>query len=484
MGVLFIFFIALRPPLDPDLGWHLKDGEYLLDHHFQVAKSDIFSYSMPDFPLIMHEWVTDSLMWVLYEKLGLFSLSLFFATIAALAFILASFGVKAKNEYKVIAAMLGIIASIPILGTRPQMLSLLGLSLVIFIIFKFRNNTDSKSIYWLPLIMFLWVNLHGGFAVGLFFVGLFLGIETGKQVFIFALGKLKKASLSEWINKQTISTGAIKKLSAVFFFSSLVTLINPYGWRMYIEVVTTAFDKYARSNIGEWLPVLPTNPMSFQFIIYLVLLAILLIFSWKRLDYTYILISGVFCYLGFSSWRHMPVFLIVSTPLWVGIVESLVGRELINVIRKKWFLFLFLLVLAILANQRFKDSFENSTTQKIAEVGTYPLGAVEYLKENPIEGNMFNEYNWGGFLVWQYPEKKTYIDGRMPSWRKNGFSIFEEFNKTMRYDEGWNETFDKYNINFALVYNNQINEMMFSSIDWKKVYSDPVSLIFLREERK
>ena len=180
----------------------------------------------------------------------------------------------------------------------------------------------------------------------------------------------------------------------------------------------------------------------------------------------------------------MPVFLIVSIPLWVTIVESLVGRELLFVVRKKWFLLIFFVTVLVVANQRIDDSFGNSSIEKVAEKGNYPLAAVEYLKKNPIAGNMFNEYNWGGFLVWQYPEKKTFIDGRMPSWRMNGFSIFQQFNKTMKYDEGWNETFQKYNISFALVYNNPINEMMFSSIGWKKIYSDPSTFIFLREEGK
>jgi len=53
------------------------------------------------------------------------------------------------------------------------------------------------------------------------------------------------------------------------------------------------------------------------------------------------------------------------------------------------------------------------------EEKTYPKKAIEYLKKNPKEGNLFSEYGWGGYLIWKYPEKKTFVDGRMAIWRWN-----------------------------------------------------------------
>lgn len=482
LGVLLIFFIALRPATDPDMGWHLKDGEYILENNFRVAKTDIFSHSMPNFPLIMHEWVTDVGMFLIYDHLGLFALSVLFAVITTVGFLLASWGVKSKVEYKIIASILGAIASIPVLGVRPQMFNLLGLALVIFIIFRFRENINSRLIFWLPLILWLWVNLHGGFSVGLFFVGLFSVLELVKTAGYYSLAKFKKGiNLSEKLKNNTLPLGAIWKLGVVGAVSALATLVNPYGWRVYVEIVTTIFDTYAKANINEWMPVTYANPMSSQFLVYLVLLGILLLFNFRKTDWTYAGMAGVFLWLGFSSWRHMPIFLIVSAPLWVGIVENLVGDELLKVIRKKWALLLLLVAVAIISRQQLQKAWEYGSVEKIAQ-GNYPMGAVQYLRDNPIEGEMFNEYNWGGFLIWQYPEKKVYIDGRMPSWRKNGFSIFEEFNNTLKYNDGWDETFDKHDIQFVLVYNNIVNRVMFLNLGWKEVFNDGFAAIYRRNE--
>lgn len=513
LGVLIIFFMALKSPVDPDMGWHIADGEYLLSHHLKAAQKDIFSHSMADFPLIMHEWVTDVWMFLVSKYFNLFILSAIFSAITTLAFVLATLGVRAKLEYKITAAILAAIASIPVTGVRPQMITLLGLALVIYIIFQLRKNPDTKKIYWLPPIFFLWVNFHGGFAVGLFFIGVFLAVEAAKRILIFAIQKCREyfaayrnfseknilyeqhpvfwarifqsdtlSGLNKILEENTLARGKILKLGTILLFSALATLLNPYGWRVYIEVVTTIFDKYAKQNIGEWLPVTADNPMSWQFLIYLTLLGILLLFSWRRLDWTYLFIALPFLYLGFTSWRHMPVFLIVSTPFWVYIVETITGGELEKIMHRKWFLALMVFAMFLLGRQQISPVWKTSfSVEKLASDGGYPMNAVKYLRENPPAGNMLNEYNWGGFLIWQYPEKKVYIDGRMPSWQTGNFRIFEEFNNIVRYNEGWEKNLEKYDIGFAVLYSNWINDASFSKIGWKKVYSDNLASVYIKQ---
>jgi len=348
--------------------------------------------------------------------------------------------------------------------------------------------------------------------VGLFFIAVFLAVEMAKRVLIFGMRKFglrfqnypvspkgnilferhpamwARISRSEIflkfgkiLEENTLALGKIAKLGIIFSASALATLANPYSWRVYIEVVTTIFDEYAKQNIGEWLPVTAQNPMSWQFLIYLTLLGILLLFSWRKLDCSYLLVALPFLYLGFASWRHMPVFLIISTPFWVYIVEMITGGELERIMHRKWFLALMVLAVFLLGRQQIYPVWKTSfSIEKLAFDGGYPFGAVKYLQENPIEGNMLNEYNWGGFLIWQYPEKKVYIDGRMPSWRLGDFKIFEEFNNTVRYNEGWEKTLEKYDIDFAILYSNWANDTAYLKIGWKKVYSDGLASIYRR----
>lgn len=483
-GAILIFFIALRPPIDPDMGWHLKNGEYLLEHDLKVAKKDIYSNSMAEFPLIMHEWLCDILMFSVYQKFNLSALSLLYALVAGVAFWVASAGVRAKKEYKMIAAILGAIASVPILGVRPQMFNLLFLACVIFVIFKFRIKKESRIIFWLPPLFAVWANMHGGFAAGLFLVGVFVAVEVAKLFFnylvvFFSLKSNFFAKLRPIGQKNLLGWPAAFGLAKILAASTLATLLNPYGWRIYIEVVTTVFDSYAKANISEWLPLSASNPMSFQFIVYLAFLVILLLFSRKKTDLTYLAVTVPFLYLAFSSWRHMPIFLIISTPLWVNIVETLVGSELLALIRKKWFLLLFLVACLFIIKQSIDRTFPLAmSVQKMAEAVGYPYKAVNWLKANPREGKMFNEYNWGGFLIWQYPQKKVFIDGRMASWKMGERRIFKEFNTMVKLDEGWREKFEQNDFDFALVYNNYSNKIIFKELGWKEIYRDDLAIIF------
>jgi hypothetical protein len=487
LGFSLIFFITLRPPTDPDMGWHLRDGKYLVENNFQVAKTDIFSWTMPDFPVVMHEWMTDWLMYIISERAGLFVLALISALITSIAFILVSLGMKNELECKIIAGIMGLIASIPILGVRPQMLSLLGLASVIFVIYEFKANPKTKKIFFLPLIFFIWVNFHGGFPVGLFLLALFILFELFKFFIRWRLRRKREARFSLWLVRY-LEEGKIKgyslfQLAIVSFVSFLLTFVNPYGWRIYVEVFTTVFDTYAKNNIGEWLPVSMVSPISYQFIIYLALFAILLFFGFRKIGHIYLIIALIFLYLAFSSWRHVPIFLIISIPLWVEIVNKLSGQELSRLTRNRWFLLVMAVVVFFVAKQQIQIVYPiSASVDRLAKEGGYPIGAVKYLRENPIEGRMLNEYNWGGFLIWQYPEKKVYIDGRMPSWKLGEYKVFEEFNQIMRFDEGWQDALDRHEIGFVLVYDNFVHRMIFSNIGWEEKYADGLAAIYVRPQ--
>jgi hypothetical protein len=478
-GTLFVYFLCLRAPIDPDMGWHLMDGKYLIEHNFKAAKTDIFSHSMSDFPLIMHEWTHDIMMYKLFIWFNFFGLAMIYAAVTCAAFILVSWGIKAKEEYKIIPAILGAIAGGYVIGVKAQMFSLLGLASIVFIIFKFRQNPKTKLSYLLPLIFLLWVNFHGGFAVGLFFIGVFLSLEYFKKFCHYILGKTKRlGGVRKWLGENSSSYGSLLRLDTIFIFSCLATLINPYGWRIYIEIVTTIFDSYAKSIIGEWLPVSTAIPLAFQLFAYLALLGILLIMSWRKADYTYLAIVIVFLYLAFSSWRHVPIFIIISIPLWVSIVEHLSGKELSKLIQKKWFLAVFLLATVAIGYQRMQITPRSYSIERMSREGNFPIGAVRYLHENTKPGNLWNEYNWGGYLIWQYPERKVYIDGRMASWKLRDRRIFLEFNKAMEHKPGWEKTLEENNITQALVYNNPSNDIAFTNLGWSKAYGDYLSLVF------
>jgi len=356
-----IFFLNLKPALDPDLGWHLGAGQDLIQTK-TLPRFDTYSYTMPDWERVSHEWFLSTIMYFIYEKAGLFVLSIVFALITIATFLLISRLIKVRIEYSLLAVLLGSLGSLSITGIRAQMITLLGLALLLFILFRFRQNQDKKTIYFLPLLFFIWVNLHAGFTVGLFVLGLFLFFEGIKIIYPKAnnfitricqgvkkkiplknlsqkLGFLKnkltrvtnflKAKLSNnELLKESLTPQSWLKLVYVSLFSFAVTFINPYGYKVYSLVIGVMLDKYGRARIGEWQSFNIRSATGWEFVLYLVLLAILVFFYFKKIDLTLLGSGIILVFLAFSSWRNMPLLIIVTIPLWVYIVKNAAGPVL------------------------------------------------------------------------------------------------------------------------------------------------------------
>ena len=83
----------------------------------------------------------------------------------------------------------------------------------------------------------------------------------------------------------------------------------------------------------------------------------------------------------------------------------------------------------------------------------YPVHAISYLKANPCKGNLFNSYNFGGFLIWQLPNTKVYIDGRMPSWRYEGKDYMATYNQVLTEKSVRDTEFSRFDIRCAVIEN-------------------------------
>src|SRR5436853_3586493 len=65
-----IFSLAAVPPLDPDLWWHLANGRLMLATS-SIPHVDVYSFSAAGHAWVMHEWLADLGMYLLYQAGGL-----------------------------------------------------------------------------------------------------------------------------------------------------------------------------------------------------------------------------------------------------------------------------------------------------------------------------------------------------------------------------------------------------------------------------
>jgi hypothetical protein len=108
----------------------------------------------------------------------------------------------------------------------------------------------------------------------------------------------------------------------------------------------------------------------------------------------------------------------------------------------------------------------------------FPAAAVEWLRMHPMTGEMFNDYGWGGYLLWALPECKVLIDGRNDFYGKQ---LVEEFSTVDGIKPGWDAVLEKYRVGWTILPpKHGLNALLALRTDWKQVHADNVAVIYAR----
>ncbi len=429
LAAVFLFWFRGKDWLDPDFGWHYKMGELILKSG--IPKTDPFSYTMSSFPYIDHEWLTDVFLFKINNLMGYSFLSLFFSIIAVLSLVIINNGFKKEEKsglFKLSFLFLSVATILPFLGIRPQVLSWLFLAIWLKVILD--ENVFKKYFFLLPFLMIIWANLHGSFAIGIFCLALVFGLRTLRRIKF------------EW------------REGVCFFLCLGTTFINPYGWHLWEEIWRTVSDPALRWRIIEWQPSL-FSPVLTYFLI--VSLGSLIFVFRKKLSLEKLGLYLFFLFQSVLGVRYVPLFLIVSVPLFFETIDNFYDKIILIKFGKERLqkAGIFLLTLSFLT-AGIQSFFCLKESKNLSLKNYYPATAVTYLKGISFSSNLFSHYNWGGFLIWKFPEKKVYIDGRMPSWRRKenlpdeSNNAMDDYLKMQTSEEDFKKGLEKYNITMIL----------------------------------
>src|SRR3989339_602104 len=396
---LFIFSMLLWNSfgyLDNDLGWHLKVGEEFVTKH-EIPYNEHFNYTLEGEKWIDHEWLIDVFSFIVFKNFGYITLSIFFALLIVLVLALQKhylqkyFLKNVTGEYFLMFfQFLGIKASLPHLGVRMQEITILCLFLLFFILHKF--------------------------------------------VLIKKYNVISKIKM-EFKNKLDLKSIYIFSFFALFSF--LATFINPYGWRLY-EFLFGYKNSYYLTHIVEWIPFYFLPVKYYQLLYSAIVLSLVIVFlylSLKKIEKKYFLkldlwqlaLAVLFVFLALKSRRHFPLLFIASMPfIIIFYIEHIAAHYQNNKKPTQLILFskIFLVLVLVLASFKMvvNTQFNNNPFNSAFYCSnSFPCEAVKFIKENPelMQKKLFNEYDWGGFLIWTMPEMKLFIDGRLPQFSFN-----------------------------------------------------------------
>jgi len=517
---LFIFSLLLRGSfnyLDPDLGWHLKVGQEIIETR-AVPHINHYNYTYTG-NWVDHEWLSNAGLYLLYSQAGYLVVSIVFALL--IIFVLILLNVFAHkfwpdiNPFPIILFQsLGVVASLPNFGIRIQELTLIFLLLLLLIIVYYNKNKNWHILLFLPPLMYLWSNMHASFLIGFFLMTAWLFIKIGEN--IGQTFKLRFFSDYSYILK----TKEIIFFAIALMGSFLLTLVTPYRLELYSFLIKYQ-DSFYQSHLQEWLSQF-SFPLQYWQLFYLALVFLAFILyivylkkikkSFKISLWTIFLIS-LFLFLGFKSRRHIPLLFVVSFFFIIDIWKHIFSNEFsVKINYKYWrlnvWLKIFLLFCLFLAS--LSQIVQAKLTAKPFDnfCNNYPCGAVKFLKTNLQYDSLklFNSYNYGGYLIWVYPERKLFIDGRLPQISFAEITFLEEYYKFFDKKEDIKKKLVQYNIGLVLLSatdhdlklknwekvffsikneelkdHNYLRDYLSSAGNWEKIYSDSSSVIYKRK---
>jgi len=458
---------------DGDTGYHIRAGEIIL-RDLAVPRHDPFSFITPPLPWTAHEWLSEVVMAIVHNALGLPGLVFLFALLLSTTYWLLFRWIRSNGRN----ILMDLMILVPVLlsssihwHVRPHAFSLL-LIVLLYQILVLHKEDRGNYLYVIPPMMLLWVNLHGGFIVGFLFMGIFL---SG-----YLLGFL--ASNGE---ERPVSANKGKQLSLVCGASVLAACVNPYGIHAFLFPFRLLSETYLMDHVQEFLS---PNFHGFAPYRYLLLFLIgILGLSKARITATELMLILSLTSMSLYSARYIPLCAIVYSPILSKygdiLIQQYKGRgsgllrqrsrayEEIDASAKGYAIPLFVLVFfAALAAGKIPVHFP----EKMA-----PESAIHFLRANPIRGNMFNDDTIGDHVIYNlYPQYKVFMDGRLDMY---GTRIVKEYEKVISLQPGWRDVLVKYDINFVFFYTDSLlSRTLASDESWKQIYTDNVATIFLR----
>jgi hypothetical protein len=449
---------------DGDSFWHIKAGSVMLDQQALIT-SDIFSHTAADTPWTAHEWLSEIIMASVHNMAGLEGVICFFVLIAALTFwILYKTTESCSSQWVAFGCVAVALLFSPMhMAARPHMFTWLFMVTTVAILIK-----GNKWLYWLPPMMVIWANLHGGFIISLVLQGVFLcGAVLDQRL-------STKTSFSDILSQQ-------KRPVIVLLLCVLACGLNPFGYALLAFPFQVSKGVFSLM-INEWKA--PDLQSLWYFRFYILAIAILISFSRSAVTWTERLLILFFLNAALTHSRHISLMLLALTPFTARMIEQHLsgwsrkgsftskGKQLRLSPSSGPLATIFLTLCLLALGSVDPGSLRILAPAKVIDVETTQVKELtEYLENDLPRGKMFNEYVLGGYLLYALePPPKVFIDGRADMY---GEQIMSDYSDILTSPSKREELLEQYDINWVVFEkNSDLVKALSNSGEWKSTYAN------------
>lgn len=386
-GALFLFavFICASPLVDPDLWWHLAAGREILQTGF-VPRVEAWSWTLAGTPWVDFEWLGQLALATAFRTGGFQTLVALKALACALA-VLQVYGAARREEAARGTALLGALLALSALRlrahARPELVTLVLLPLFLA---AARERCRRPFPLWpLAVLTALWANVHGGWPLG--------------------PGVLVLAGLGRAWEKRSYEDPTARALLFWGGVAAAASLANPFGWGAHLVILRHALHPPAAAGIEEWMHEGLRHFPAFWLLLAAAAARLALDLRQNRREALFWLaVLAPLALLGLGGARFAPLFCLTA-PVYV--LSRTVGLPATPALRFGVPFAIAVLVLAMAwpaRNRRWREPVRWDKT---------PREALAFLDREGVEGKLFNDYGFGGFVEFVAAGRRpVYYDGR------------------------------------------------------------------------
>lgn len=494
---LLIGPLSNRPLADADIGWHIRTGEQILAQH-AVPRTDSYSSTMQGQPWFAWEWLYDVLLGVVHKTMGLNGVVWLAALLMSLTFTVLFSRLLSTGTGLPLALplwLLALWASSIHAFARPHIASwLLTLSWFIALDEWDQGRARPWLRWFFPVSMVLWVNLHGGWPLGLVLIA------------IFSAASFLESLRGKDEVQRILSRKRARAMAWTSMLSFAATALNPYGLNLHEHIFRYLSDSFLMNRIAEFRSPDFHGWGQRSFVVILLLTLPAFAAGRGRVRLSRWLIVPLMAYAGSYAARNVPI----AAQLLVLVIGPLLWEEILELTRRPgaWnWLRRWTVRAAGLAFRAREQEFQLKghlwpTAGVVAaillcvgggKVGSQqlvhasfdakhlPVQAVDYLKQEASSEPIFGPDQWGGYLIYTlYPERRVVVDDRHDLY---GSQRFKEYDALVQGAPGWQGLLKQWDLRTIVVQSDSTLANLLRQLpqEWQTVYEDPVAVVMERK---
>lgn len=434
--------------------WHLRTGEYILDHG--IPRHDVFSYTAPGTRWIAQSWLAEVIYAALARTVGLFGVRVFVGLIGVAVSVLAlRLAVRLSGRLLrgagIAAVSLG--GVFMLWSERPLVIGVLFLVVLLWIVEVPESWVGRQALWTIPIVLWLWANVHGSFSFGLAYLALHV--------------------IGRWVDGAVPWHGRERTLVLATVIGVLVSLVNPYG----LSLLTFPIELLSRgeilSHVHEW------QSPDFRASWGIALGAWIAVFVWalargnNRVTRRDLIVTVPMLLMALWAARNIAIAPLIGMPV---IARAFAAEPT--------------------TGPRFSRAFVATACAAVALVGlamgasaaaepnyafdTYPVKAMRYVARHDLLGrHLLTDDADAGFVINQYwPRQQVFMDDRFDMYP---MQLMRDFLALAAGDPKWSGMLDHYDVDVVVWRSDEpLAALLNESTSWHRVHHDKTHAVWLR----